>query len=183
VLGAFGFLWPHKGFWKLLDLLRAEQERGVPRTELLLFSHAHSPEMAARWEAASRGLPVRRVDPFLPVEEVARRLAAEADAVVFWYDAAPHESASYAVRVGLSTGVPVLCSPTNWFRDLAGATHQPPGATLADLAAGVERVLADDVLREQLAGAARDYCHEYRWAQIARQHRELWSRLEATARH
>ena len=183
VLGAFGFLWPHKGFWKLLDLLRAEQERGGPRTELLLFSHAHSPEMAARWEAAAAGLPVRRVDPFLPVEEVARRLAAEADALVFWYDAAPHESASYAVRVGLATGVPVLCSPTNWFRDVAPATHQPLGATAADLAAGVERVLTDDPLREHLAGAARHYCHEHRWAQIARRHRELWSRLEATAQH
>jgi hypothetical protein len=126
---------------------------------------------------------VRRIDSFLTVEEIARRLAAEADALVFWYDAAPHESASYAVRVGLSTGVPVLCSPTNWFRDVAAATHQPSVATLADLEAGVERVLTDDLLREHLAGAARHYCHEHRWAQIARQHRELWSRLEATARH
>jgi glycosyltransferase involved in cell wall biosynthesis len=183
VLGAFGFLWPHKGFWKLLDLLRAEQERGGAGTELLLFSHAHSSEVAARWDAAAAGLPVRRVEEFLPVEEIARRLAAEADALVFWYDAAPHESASYAVRVGLSTGVPVLCSPTHWFRDLREATCQPSGATAADLAAGVECLLTDDPLRARLSGAARDYCHEHRWAQIAARHRELWSRLEATARH
>lgn len=183
VLGAFGFLWPHKGFWKLLDFLRAESERGGRATELLLFSHARSPEVAARWEAAAAGLPVRRIDPFLPVEEVARRLAAEVDALVFWYDAAAHESASYAVRVGLSTGVPVLCSPTNWFRDVAEVTYQPPGSTAADLAAGIERVLTDDTLREHLSESARNYCHEHRWARIAQRHRELWSRLEATARH
>ncbi|MGV3721825.1 MAG: glycosyltransferase [Actinomycetota bacterium] len=183
VLGAFGFLWPHKGFWKLLDLLRAERERGGPATELLLFSHAHNPEIAARWEAAAAGLPARRIDEFLPVEVVARRLAAEADALVFWYECASHESASYAVRVGLSTGVPVLCSPTGWFRDVAAATHQPAGATDADLADGVERVLTDDTLRNRLTEAARHYCHEHRWTQIARRHRELWSRLEATARH
>ncbi|MCC2668340.1 MAG: glycosyltransferase, partial [Armatimonadetes bacterium] len=183
VLGAFGFLWPHKGFWKLLDLLRAERDRGEPATELLLFSHARQPELAAAWDAAAAGLPVQRVDAYLPIEEIARWLAAEADALVFWYDAVPHESASYAVRIGLATGVPVLCSPTGWFRDVAGVTHQPPGTAAADLAAGVERVLTDDPLRERLTGAARDYCHEHRWAEIARRHRELWSRLEATAPH
>jgi hypothetical protein len=122
---------------------------------------------------------VRRVRDFLPIAESVRRLAADADILVFWYDEVPVDVASYAVRIGLATGVPVLCSPTGWFRDLREVTGQPPGATDADLAAGVERLLADGDRRDRLTAAARDYCHRHRWAEIARRHRVLWSQLAA----
>src|SRR5579883_1351720 len=97
VIGAFGFLEPYKGFWRLLDVLRA-----LPDSELVLYSYAKRPELAADWERHAAGLPVRRHGEYLPEQTVAERLAAEADILVYWYDEIPHASASAAVRVGLA---------------------------------------------------------------------------------
>jgi glycosyltransferase involved in cell wall biosynthesis len=169
VIGAFGFLEPHKGFWKLLDVLRA-----IPGSELLLVSHAKYPGSDARWEADAAGLPVRRYGEFMPVEESARLLAAEADVLVYWYDEAGCVSASGAARVGLATGVPVLTSPTTWFEDLADVTYQP-----ADLVDGVRRLFDDTELRDRLASAARDYCHEHSWMKTSERHVKLWRGLES----
>jgi glycosyltransferase involved in cell wall biosynthesis len=170
VIGAFGFLESHKGFWALLDLLRE-----VEGSQLLLFSHARSPELEQRWEAAASGLPVRRVREFLPVAEVVRRLAAEADVLAFWYDDVAHAAGSLAVRVGLATGVPVLTSPTRWFADVRGATYQPE--RLVD---GTRRLLDDTELRDAVTTGARHYCHEHSWSRTAERHLALWRELEAT---
>lgn len=167
VIGVFGFLERHKGFWQVLELLRR-----LPGTELLMFSHAKDAATARAWEEAARGLPVRRIAEFLPIDEVARRLAAEADVLVFWYDDVSLASASYAVRVGLASGVPVLASPTGWFSDVHEATLQPH-----DLAGGVQQLLEDAALRARVAAAARDYCFAHSWPRLAERHRALWRTL------
>ncbi len=169
VLGVFGFLEQHKGFTRALDVLSA-----VRGTELLMFSHAKSQGQEEWWEAAAAGLPVRRIRDYLPVETVARHLAREADVLLFWYDDVDVLSASAAVRVGLSTGVPVLTSPTSWFADLRDVTYQPD-----DLVSGVRRLLEDDQLRSELTQAALEHCHENSWARTAERHRELWQTLTA----
>jgi glycosyltransferase involved in cell wall biosynthesis len=169
-VAGFGFLEPHKGFTTVLDVLR--ELRG---TELVLYSHARSSEFEGEWEQAAAGLPVRRVAGYLAEEEVARRLAAEADLLVFWYDEASFAAASGAARVGLATGVPVLTSPTSWFADLTEATFQPE--TLVE---GVRRGLDDDMLRRRLTEAARAYCHDNSWARVAERHLALWHELERT---
>jgi len=171
VIGAFGFLEAHKGFWKLLDALRKLHEAGDD-AELLVFSHAKNAANGVAWDAAAAGLPVRRVDDFLPGEEIARRLAAEADILVFWYDESAHASASGAVRIGLATGVPVLTSATRWFEELRECTYQPP-----DLEAGIRRLLEDSKLRDGITAAAHDYCHAHSWQRSAERHRALWNSL------
>jgi glycosyltransferase involved in cell wall biosynthesis len=169
VIGAFGFLEPHKGFWHLLDLLRA-----LPDTELLLFSYAKNEKLAASWDEAAQHLPVRRVTQYMPTSEIARRLAAEADVLVFWYDQPLHAASSGAARVGLATGVPVMTSRTGWFADLHEVTYQP--SSLID---GVARLLDDTVLREQLVEAANEYCHAHSWPSVAERHRTLWRSVES----
>lgn len=164
VIGAFGFLEPHKGFWRLLDVLKA-----VPNTNLILYSYAKTPERAQTWEQAAAGLPVLRHTDFQSPESVAQRLAAEADILVFWYDEVSHASASGAVRIGLATGVPVLASPTSWFEELSQVTYQPE-----DLVTGVTRLLEDTRLRKELNTAAREYCEENSWAHTANRHSVLW---------
>jgi glycosyltransferase involved in cell wall biosynthesis len=168
VMGAFGFLEHHKGFWQLLDLLPR-----LPGAELLMFSYAKSEQTERRWNEAAAGLPVRRERGFLPVDEVARRLAAECDILVFWYDHSSHASSSYAARIGMATGVPVLTSPTGWFADLRECTYQPE-----DLFEGVKQLMEDTPLRERLVTASRDYCHENSWPRIAERHLALWRAME-----
>ena len=169
VIGAFGFLGRHKGFWQLLDAIRE-----MPETSLILYSHSNSPDLEASWETAARGLPVRRVGSFLPIEDVARRLAAEADILVYWYDEVPHSSASGAARVGLATGVPVLTSATGWFDGLEDVVHQPD-----DLVGGIQTLLDDTTLRERLVDAAWDHCQDHSWERTAQRHLALWESLEA----
>ncbi len=168
VIGAFGFLEKYKGFWHLLDVLRHE-----PGTSLVLFSHAKSRDRQQEWTRAAAGLPVSSIGEFLPSREVVTRLAAAADILVFWYDETSYASASAAIRVGLSTGVPVLASPTSWFRELTEVTYQP-----TDLRTGIRRLLDDRALRENLTGAAREYCEANSWACIAKRYNTLWQSLE-----
>jgi hypothetical protein len=104
---------------------------------------------------------------------VAQRLAAECDILVFWYDQIPDVSASYAARIGLATGVPVLTSPTGWFADLCDVTYQPQ-----NLIEGVKHLMDDTMLRERLIAASREHCHENSWPRIAERHLALWRALE-----
>jgi glycosyltransferase involved in cell wall biosynthesis len=170
VIAAFGFPERHKGFGRLLDVLRR-----VPGAELLLLSHAKQPGDHAWWIQHAAGLPVRHIDGFLPIDKVVRQLAAEADVLAFWYDEVPHASTSGAARVGLATGVPVITSPTGWFEDLQDVTYQPE-----DLIDGVERLLEDSVLRRRLVAASREYCHANSWSRVAAKHEGLWRRLEVS---
>jgi glycosyltransferase involved in cell wall biosynthesis len=147
--------------------------REVPGTELLIYSYTKYPEYVDAWKHAIEGFPVRWVSDFLPVEEIASRLAAEADILVFWYRDGPLASASGAVRVGLATGVPVLASSIDDFSDLRGVTYQP-----SDLVAGVRRLLDDTELRDTLTAAARDYCRPDGWSTVAKRHIDLWREFE-----
>jgi glycosyltransferase involved in cell wall biosynthesis len=94
---------------------------------------------------------------------------------VFWYDGIGFPTASYAVRIGLAAGVPVLTSPTSWFADLRDVTYQP-----RNLVEGVRRLLDDTPLRERLTAAAREYCHAHTWSRIAERHLALWRTLESS---
>jgi glycosyltransferase involved in cell wall biosynthesis len=167
IIGAFGFLAHHKGFWRLLDALRQ-----IPGAELLLFASAKGPDIEQEWREATQNLPVRRISEFLPAREIARRLAQEADVLAYWYDNVDHYSASGAVRIGLATGVPVLASATSWFHDLQDVTFQPP-----NLVDGLTRILEDTALRESLSEKARAYCEENSWPRVAEKHLALWNSL------
>jgi glycosyltransferase involved in cell wall biosynthesis len=169
VIGAFGFLEAHKGFFGLLAAVR--ELEGV---SLELHSYPKWSAIADRFAADCSGLDVSWHRQYLPVDEIARRLAATCDVVVFWYDEVPTAAASAAVRVALASGVPVLTSRTTWFADVADVTYQP-----ADLVEGLERLLDDSELRAELVARARDYCHAHAWPRVAAQHLQLWQELES----
>jgi glycosyltransferase involved in cell wall biosynthesis len=167
VVGTFGFLEPHKGLSALLEAAAA-----VGDVELLLIGSTRA-AWADEWLAGLR-LPVtvRRVAEFLEEEEIARRLAAEADVLVFPYAQPRFAAVSGAVRVGLASGVPVLTTPTTWFSDLRDVTLQTD-----DLAAGIARLLEDTALRDALTDGARRRYAEHSWDQAARRHAELYASL------
>jgi glycosyltransferase involved in cell wall biosynthesis len=169
VLGTFGFPAPYKRLDLVLDALRR-----VPGTELLLFAHPRDEASADALGRDAAGLPVRWHRQWLPSEEVARRLAQECDALVFWHDDVGHLSASGAARIGLATGVPVITRRTPWFADLSQVTLQAD-----DLADAVERVLDDTDLRGDLLEAAREHCTTHSWRRVAATHLDLWQSLES----
>ena len=167
VVGTFGFLEPHKGLTRLLDAVAA-----LGDVELLMFGTARE-AWAEEWFASlDLPVPVRRVAEFLDEDEIARRLAAEADVLVFPYAQPRFTAVSGAVRVGLASGVPVLTSPTTWFSDLREATLQTD-----DLAAGIAQLLDDTALRDELTAAAREHCHDNSWQRTAQRHVDLYASL------
>jgi glycosyltransferase involved in cell wall biosynthesis len=167
VVATFGFLEPHKGLPALLDAAAA-----VGDVELLLIGSTRE-RWAEEW-LAGLDLPVtvRRVAEFLEEEEIARRLAAEADVLVFPYAQPRFAAVSGAVRVGLASGVPVLTTPTTWFSDLPDVTLQTD-----DLAAGIARLLDDTALRDDLSDGARRHCAEHSWERTAHRHADLYDAL------
>ena len=151
-----------------------EALRRRPGTELVLFAHPRDEASAEALTRDTAGLPVRWHRQWLPSREVARRLALECDALVFWHDDVGHLSASGAARIGLATGVPVITRRTPWFDDLSQVTFQAD-----DLVDAVERVLDDTRLRDGLHEAAREHCTTHSWRRVAATHLDLWQSLES----
>ena len=165
VIGLFGFLEAHKGFWQVLDVLKRN-----PDLSVRMYSTAKSRHLLERWQQDAAGLPIEHVTTYLPEEQIAANLAAETDILVYWYDDLPFDAVSGAARTGLATGVPVLTSPTRMFADLQGVTYQPQ-----DLETGIQTLLDDTQLREQVTAAARDYCHSNSWQTISQKHQTIWN--------
>jgi glycosyltransferase involved in cell wall biosynthesis len=146
--------------------------------DLLTFGRAESPEARRSLEEAARSLPARLVPGHFPSAEVAARLAAEADILVYWDDGTGYKNASAAVRAGLATGVPVLTSRAQTFDDVREAVYQPD-----DLTEGVARLLEDTDLRAQVTEAAREFCFTHSWARVAAAHEALWESLMGQRSH
>ncbi|GAA0311712.1 glycosyltransferase [Kineococcus aurantiacus] len=169
-VGFFGFPGAHKGHRRLADALR--RVRGC---EVVMYGFGHDALGSLdEWPA---DVPVRWDSAWLPLPEVAARLAAEADVLVFHYDEIGHSSASSAVLLGLSTGVPVLTSDTTWFVDHGDAVVRA-GRDADGLAAGLERLLADDELRAATVTAAREHCEANSWTRTAARYVDFWNTLE-----
>jgi glycosyltransferase involved in cell wall biosynthesis len=170
-IGFFGFPGSHKGLHRL-----AAAARRIPGSEVVLYAHHDGPappavaqwpgDVALRWERA-----------WLPMPELAARLAAETDLLALPYAPVAHHSASSAVLLALSTGVPVLTSDTTWFADLGAAVHRV-GDGEDELADGLARLLDDDVLRRRVTDAAREHCADHSWSRIAARHVDLWNSME-----
>jgi glycosyltransferase involved in cell wall biosynthesis len=100
-----------------------------------------------------------------------QQLNEEADAVLFWERATTSDT-SYAARVALASGVPVLTYPTTDHDDLAAAVLQPK-----DLAAEMRTLFTSRARREDLAKAAQEFCKEEARTRIAALHQALWRTL------
>jgi glycosyltransferase involved in cell wall biosynthesis len=155
VLASYGFLMPHKGLLQLLDAM-PELLRTQPQLHLLMvnayYSDTASAGELARIEQriAALGLEnsVTLKTDFLPeVESIA--LLAVADLVVFPYQNT-EESASAAVRMALSAGLPTAVTPLPIFADVADAVDVLPGTDAQALATGLA-----ELLRRQAQPAAR----------------------------
>jgi glycosyltransferase involved in cell wall biosynthesis len=170
VIATFGFPEPHKGLTRLLDAAAA-----LGDVEVLLVGSSRQ-GWAEEWFAGLElPVPLRRVTGFLNEDEIARRLAAAADVLVFPYAPPRFAAVSGAVRVGLASGVPVLTSPTAWFADLGHATLQTD-----DLVGGIARLLDDTALRAELTAAAREHCEQHSWARTAQRHRDLYASVRTS---
>lgn len=142
VIASYGFLLPHKGVPELIEAF-AITARQNPQLHLLLVNAEYPVPASAELVASCRARIQQndlagRVTLVSDYLEDADSLAwlGMADCIVFPYQHT-QESSSAAVRWGLSTGKPVLCTPLDIFEDVAEAVTFLPGTSSADLAKGL----------------------------------------------
>jgi glycosyltransferase involved in cell wall biosynthesis len=147
VLATFGFCFPNKGLVELITAVRILRDRGL-RVHLKMFNALHPSDGSRDTLAAMKasvqdfGLSdqVEIMSDFLDLEEVEKAMA-DIDLFVNPYQHTA-ESASGAVRLGLRAALPTLVTPLQIFDDLHGAVFRASGTTPDDIAASIERVLA-----------------------------------------
>jgi len=142
VIASYGFLLPHKGVPELIEAF-AITARQNPQLHLLLVNAEYPVPASAELVASCRARIQQsdlagRVTLVSDYLEDADSLAwlGMADCIVFPYQHT-QESSSAAVRWGLSTGKPVLCTPLDIFEDVAEAVTFLPGTSSEDLAKGL----------------------------------------------
>lgn len=174
VIGTFGFLLPPKGSQELIYAFALVLIRYPNAFFLMVCSQYPVPESAQELDsclALIKGLGlennVRLVSDFLDDEEEAIFLLSACDMIVYGYQNSG-ESASGAVRIGLATGRPVGTTPLRIFSEVSEFAHQFAGTSAADIAQGIQTMLADGYPKEEFINKQRQWLQSNSWATQAR---------------
>ena len=173
IVGSYGFLLPHKGVEKLVEAIGQLRYRGCAIKLLLvnaLYPNTVSAELLAKIKQLIEFFrladDVVLKTEYLP-NDVSLGLLAACDVLVFPYQNTV-ESSSAAVRMGLASGRPVLCSPLSIFSDVASIVTMLPGREARDICSGLESFLSDTQSRSELARRQADWIGRYAWPAVAR---------------
>jgi glycosyltransferase involved in cell wall biosynthesis len=184
VVGAFGFLLPHKGTLELLDAIdRLRTE--IPDIHLLALCARHPDVISANFELEVRREILTRkledhvtlITDFLP-DETIRAALTSADVIALPYRPT-EESASGALRFILPVGKPVVATDLPIFADVRDALMLVEPDDSASLTASLCKVLLNDGLQAELAQRAQAAAQAFRWSLIVAQHREIYTTIRA----
>ncbi|MGP0029175.1 MAG: glycosyltransferase [Acidimicrobiales bacterium] len=180
VIGAFGFLLPHKG---ILDLIRAVDTLRTDFPDLCLFAlcaRHPSPtsreyENAVRAEIDARGLDdnVLLISEFLP-DRTAAAILRGADAIVLPYRQT-EESSSAALRFVLPIERPIIATDLPLFDDARESLLLVDPDDNPSLQDAVRQVLIDGDLRRDLALRSAMAARKFRWQRVAQDHRDIYT--------
>lgn len=148
VVASFGYLLPGKGLRELIAAVAILRAR-IPHIRLAMLNALYPVAASAHecwlcWgdiQALGLGDCVTLESDFLDEAEILARLGA-ADVVAYPYQST-QESASAAVKMGLSALTPIAVTPIPIFDDIAAVAHVLPGLDAASIAAGLEPLLLD----------------------------------------
>ena len=146
VIASYGFILPHKGLEQLIKAFAMLQKQ---HSNLYLFmvNALYPTDVSTETKLRCENLikenslnnSVTLFTEFLEDEESFALLDASTLIVFPCQDTA--ESASGAIRYGLATRRPVVCTPLKIFTDVSDIVHRLPGTSPEDIAAGIEHLL------------------------------------------
>ncbi len=173
VIGCYGFFLPGKGIDTLIEAASRLRERWPHLRLLLVNAEYDAPDSRdeirrCRQLADALGL-ADRIEfrtAFLP-QMHALDMLASCDILALPYRPSK-EAASGAVRGALTTGVPVAVTPIALFEELGEAVHRCDGIDADHVAAGLDRLLGDPVLRRQVQDAAQAWIAARQWPDATR---------------
>ena len=146
VIASYGFMLPHKGLEQLIEAFAVLKK--IHSNLYLLMVNALYPDIVSdetklRCQALIKKNHlhncVSMITDFLKDEE-SFALLESAYMVVFPYQATA-ESSSAAVRYGIATRCPAVCTPLEIFSDVKDIVYTLPGTSSKDIAAGIEQLL------------------------------------------
>lgn len=179
VVATFGFLLPHKGLLRLIDLVdRLRDER--PRLTLVALSAAYPDAVSADYERTVRLEIERRrlqdrvilTTDFLD-DDLVRTILRGADVIALPYDPT-EESASASGRMVISVARPTVVSKLSIFADIADCTLQVPHGDQLELEVAVRSILDDSKLGADLAAKAAFKAAENSWGTAAQAHLDVY---------
>ncbi|MGH8122415.1 MAG: glycosyltransferase family 4 protein, partial [Rudaea sp.] len=147
-VGTFGYALPHKGLREVIEACALLRQRGLD-VALRMLNSRYPAAQSDEEIAACRALIASMLDDKhaefddafhsdMEIEETLGRC----DLLVFAYQET-EESASGAIRVAMSAGVPILCTPLEIFDDVASAVDFSMESTPVALSASIAGFIDD----------------------------------------
>lgn len=187
LISSFGFAFANKGLPELVQAVALLKQQGMPVRLRMLNAEHTNPEsgnvirsLRAMVQALGLQDDVELRTEYLD-DDICLALLGEADLVVNPYQQTG-ESASAAVRYGVTSGAPVAVTPLAIFDDLGDAVFRMPGMTPEQIAQGVASALRDIQDASPTARSVREAAR--RWIEahdVARQGVRLMRTARATA--
>ncbi|MBE9395951.1 glycosyltransferase [Pontibacterium sp. N1Y112] len=182
VIASYGFLLPHKGTQSLIHAFKKIHAQN-PNSHLLLMNAEYPAPVSAEEAQACRELidslnlneHVTLNTDFLEDHESLSWLSL-ADIIVFPYQQT-QESSSAAVRWGLATGKPVICTPLSIFEDVADAVAFSDGCSPDELAECISNTLNDPATLNALNERQQDWLVQHNWTRISKRLKNLSTSL------
>ena len=180
VVGSFGMWQDHKGFAGFLDTYNDVSLRTGDNTVYLVFGHCpkkseyHRDVRRKHVEQIRKGR-IQIHNDYVPIADVVARLAA-CDVLVFNYSVAHHISASAAIRTGMSSGTPIVCTTSPMFMEFEDGLHvvKTQFGDVSGLTEAIAKLCGDMTLRKNLSDACTAYVADHTPELVAKRHEEIY---------
>jgi glycosyltransferase involved in cell wall biosynthesis len=172
-IGAYGFIFPHKGFGALVEAF-AEIKKCWTGATLRMVTAQYPGESSAaevrRCQDIAKSLGITDAiewqTDFLP-DERSLSLLAPCDLLVLPYQYTA-ESASGAARVAMASRVPILVTPVAIFDEMGDSMLRSEGTDAKAIAAGIDLALRDRGLRQRTVDNADAWLDAHSWARMGK---------------
>ena len=188
IIGCYGFFFREKGILQLIEAMARLRERhGKIRLRLVnaQYDTPASAEEIARCRKAAKAAGLEEAvewhTEFLSDQE-SLRLLGECDIIALPYQESK-EGSSAALRMAMSTGVPVAVTPLPLFDEVGAAVYRFRGTGCADIADGIAFLLDHPEQRQAVQAEMRLWLADRRWAVIARRFQGMLQGLSVNWRH
>lgn len=187
-VASYGYFLPHKGLLELIDAVALLHKAGKKVRFIMANAEYPVPESASIIQAAAEKIKNLGLSDWIEMhtayleDEESFAILATADLIVYPYQVTG-ESASGAVRGGLTSGRPVAVTPLSIFDDVSPAVFTLPGCSAELIASGVSELLSaiaidsKDVQTKRLQ--AEQWSAEHRYSALGRR---FYGMLQAISR-
>lgn len=173
IIASYGFLLPNKGIEQLIEAFYIITKT-EPNVVLFLVNSLYANPLSYQLKDKCKDLisklgisdKVVAIDDFLEEEESLCLLEC-ADMIVFPYQQS-NESSSAAVRSGLSSNRPVVCTPLEVFEDVKDIVHFLPSTKPDDIAYGILELLDNPNILNSKHELQQKWLKEHSWEVVAR---------------